>query len=46
MLLRSGVPVAVAEAQSGSSDSDLTPSLGTSICCKYSPKNKIKKKIF
>ena len=34
--------VAVAVAVAGSSCSDLTPSLGTSICCRYGPENKKK----
>lgn len=45
--LRFGVAVAVAKA--GSSSSNWTPSLGTSICCGYSPKKakrKEKKKKF
>ena len=40
--IRSGVVVAVAEA--GSYNSDLTPSLGTSMCHGYGPKSKKKKK--
>ena len=36
--------VAVAVAEAGSCSSDSTPSLGTSICCKYGPKNQKKKK--
>ena len=39
--LRSGVAVAVVQAGSCSS-SNLTPSLGTSICCGCSPKKKKK----
>ena len=39
---RSGVTVAVAVSSSCSSDS--TPSLGTSICCGFSPKKEKKKK--
>ena len=35
-LLGSGVAVPVASV--GSYSSDLTPSLGTSICCRYGPK--------
>ena len=42
MSLRSHVAVAVAVASSCSSD--LTPSLGTSTCCTYSPKKPKKKK--
>ena len=38
--LRSGMVMAVAQA--GNYSSDLTPSLGTSICYRYSPKNKKK----
>ena len=41
MQLRSGVAVAVVQA--GSCSSNLTPSLGISICCRYSCK---KKKIY
>ena len=33
-----GFRVAVAVAVAGSCSSDSTPSLGTSICCKFSPK--------
>ena len=40
--LRSGV--AAAAAQASGYGSDLTPSLGTSICCGYGPKKKKKKK--
>ena len=36
MWLRSGVAVAVTQA--GGCNSDLTPSLGTSMCCGYGPK--------
>ena len=36
--------VAVAVVQAGSCSSNLTPSLGTSICCGYGPKKKKKKK--
>ena len=45
MQLGSGVTVPV--AQPGSCSSDLTPSLGISICCEFGPKkqNKPKKKI-
>ena len=32
----------MAVVQAGSCNSDSTPSLGTSICCEYGPKNKIK----
>ena len=42
MSLGSGFAVAVAQA--GSYSSDLTPSLGTSICCTCSPKKQTKKK--
>ena len=43
MQLRAGVAVAVAEA--GSYSSDLTPSLGTSMCLRFGPKkNKDEKK--
>jgi len=42
MWLRSGVAVAVTEA--GSCSSDLTPSLGTSICCRCGSKKEKKKK--
>ena len=44
MQLGSGVAVALAEASSNSSD--WTPSLGTSVCCRYGPKKtkKTKKK--
>ena len=38
----SGIAVAVAVAESYSSN--YTPSLGTSICCRYGPKNQKKKK--
>ena len=41
MWLRSGVAVAVAVASSCSSN--LTPNLGTSICCRCGPKKKKKK---
>ena len=44
MQLRSGVAVAVALA--GSYSSDLTPSLGTSICSGCGPKKSKKKKKF
>ena len=40
--LGSGIAVAMAEAGSWSSHS--TPSLGTSICCRYSPEKKERKK--
>ena len=40
MWLRSGAAVAMAVADSCSSE--LTPSLGTSICCRYDPKRKAK----
>ena len=43
-LFRSGVAVAVVWA--GNYSSDLTPSLGTSICSGYSPENTKKKKIY
>ena len=33
-----GSPVAVAVVQAGSCSSNLTPSLGTSICCRCGPK--------
>ena len=39
-----GSRVAVAVVQASSYSSDLTPSLGTSICCWFSPKNKQTKK--
>ena len=42
MRLRSSVAVAVAQA--GSCTSDSSPSLGTSICCRYSPKKQKQKK--
>ena len=42
MRLRSGVAVALAWARGYSSD--WTPSLGTSICSRYSPKKTKKKK--
>ena len=42
MWLRSLVAMAVVEA--GSCSSDSTPNLGTSICCRCSPKNKKTKK--
>ena len=42
MQLRSGIAVAVAQASSYGLDS--TPSLGTSICYRYSPKKTKKKK--
>ena len=42
MQLRSCVAVAVVEA--GSSSSDLTAGLGTSICCKCSPEQQKKKR--
>ena len=42
--LRSGVAVAVVQASSHSSNQ--TPSLGTSICHRYSPKKQKKKKIY
>ena len=41
---RLGSLVAVAVAWAGSCSSDLTPSLGTSICCQCGPKKKKKKK--
>ena len=41
MWLRSGITVAV--VQVGGSSSHSTPSLGTSICCGYSPKKRKKK---
>ena len=44
MWLGSGVAVAVAQA--GSYSSDLTPSLGTPICHRYSPKKDKKKSEF
>jgi len=43
-LFRSGVSVAVAKA--GSCSSDLTPSLGTSICHRCSPKKQQQQQIF
>ena len=42
MPLRSGIAKAVVQA--GSCSSDLTPSLGTAICCRYGPKKTKKKK--
>ena len=45
--MRLGSGVAMAVVQASSSTSDLTPSLGISICCKYGlkkPKKKKKKK--
>ena len=36
--------VAVTVAEAGSCSSDLTPRLGTSICCMCGPKKSIKKK--
>ena len=36
--------IAVAVLQAGSCNSDLTPGLGTSICCRCSPEKKRKKK--
>ena len=42
MWLRSGIAVAVVQASSCSSD--LTPSLGTSLYCRCSPKKKKEKK--
>ena len=39
-----GSRIAVAVAQAGSCSSDLTPSLETSICCRYDPKKTKKKK--
>ena len=44
MQLESGVAVAVAVAVAGSYSSDLTPSLGISICHRCSPKKQRKKK--
>ena len=44
--LGSHVAVAVAVAVAGSGSSDLTPSLGTSICCRCGPKKAKKKKKF
>ena len=46
MCLGSRVAVAVAVVQAGSCNSDLTPRLGTSICRRCGPKNKIKKKSY
>ena len=43
MWFRSGVTVAV--VQVGGYSSHSTPSLGTSICCGYSPKKRKKKKV-
>ena len=39
-----GSHIAVAVAVAGRGSSDLTPSLGTSICCRRGPKKKKKKK--
>ena len=39
-----GPQVAVAVMQAGSCGSNFTPTLGTAICLKYSPKKKKKKK--
>ena len=38
MTTRLGACVAVAVAQASSYSSNLAPSLGTSICCRYGPK--------
>ena len=40
MQLRSSVAVAVAVAEASGCSSDLTPSLGTSMCCRYGNKKK------
>ena len=45
MWLRSGVAVAVAVAVTGSCSSDLTPSLGTSICPKEKKEEERKKEM-
>ena len=42
--LGSCVAVAVAQADSDSNSSDWIPRLGTSICCRYSPKKTKKQK--
>ena len=42
--LRSHVAVAEAVAVASSYSSDATPGLGTSICCRYSPKKQKEKK--
>ena len=44
MWLRSGVTVAV--VYDSSCSSDLTPSLGTSICCRHVPKKRKEQKIY
>ena len=45
--MRLGSHVAVAVAVAGKCDSDLTPSLGTSMCCGCSPKKtKVKRNFF
>ena len=41
---RLGSDVAVAVVEAGSCSSHMTPSLGTSICCRCSPKKKRKRK--
>ena len=42
MRLESGIAVAVAEAVASTCSSDLTPSLGIYLCCRFSPKKKKK----
>ena len=43
--MRLGSGIAVAVVWAGGCSSDLTPSLGTSICCRYGPKTIEEKKI-
>ena len=45
MRLESGIAVAVAEAVASTCSSDLTPSLGIYLCCRFSPKKKKKKMV-